>query len=225
MAPRGCATAAVASAVRKKREEQEAEEQARDVGASSDSPNAKPGPLDKGGPVEPDGGSILPGQAAVRHVYQLGVTQALVAVLIMTNFLCTIIEKEIDPYSPDLQFHSPTWFLIDQVFTWCFVIELAVNMYGSWFAAFWRSGWNWFDFIIVFISVLSSAGALTGPLKLLKTLRAFRVFRLFKRIEALNKIISALFRAIPGAKALPQSLAEPFLPLPHSPRAHARGQR
>jgi hypothetical protein len=140
----------------------------------------------------------LPHQEAVREFYQRGWVQGLVAVLIVGNFIVTVIEKEIDPFEPELQYYEAAWSTIDHIFTWAFVVELLVNMYGSWLCAFWYSGWNVFDFFIVLVSVLASAGALQGPLKLLKVLRAFRVFRLFKRIKALNKIITALIRAIPG---------------------------
>ena len=49
------------------------------------------------------------------------------------------------------------------------------------------------------ISVLSSTGALAGQFNFLKTLRAFRVFRLFKRVKSLNKIVTSLILAVPGA--------------------------
>jgi hypothetical protein len=145
----------------------------------------------------------LPHQEYVREVYNLPQCQILVALVIVANFVVSMVEKEIDPYPEELQFYHPTWFALDQIFTWTFLLELFVNMYGSWFCAFWRSGWNVFDFVIVLISVLSSTGTLTGPLKMLKTLRAFRVFRLFKRIESLNKIITSLIKAIPGMWELP----------------------
>jgi len=142
---------------------------------------------------------VLPFQKVVREVYHSNNVQIFVAVLITTNFLCTIAEKEIDPFPDDIKQFATVWFIIDQVFTWCFVVELIANMYGAAFSCnFWNSGWNLFDFVIVLISVLSSTGALQGPLSMLKILRAFRVFRLFKRVPALNKIITSLFRAIPG---------------------------
>ena len=39
---------------------------------------------------------------------------------------------------------------------------------------------------------------LPGQLTLIRNLRAFRIFRLFKRVKSLNKIIVALFKAVPG---------------------------
>lgn len=136
-------------------------------------------------------------QQTVKIAYEAGSVQRAVALLIVTNFLLTIIEKEIDPFEPHLQFYYPMWRAVDTFFTWTFVAELAFNMYGAYLVRFFRSGWNVFDLIIVLISVLNWAGALAGA-GFLKTLRTFRVFRLFKRVESLNKVITALIKAIPG---------------------------
>jgi hypothetical protein len=46
-------------------------------------------------------------------------------------------------------------------------------MYGSWWCLFWQSGWNWFDFIIVLISLISLV--LSG-LPGISVLRLFRAF-------------------------------------------------
>ena len=81
------------------------------------------------------------------------------------------------------------------VFNWCFLIELSLNMYGHWCKPFWKSGWNVFDVIVVTVGLLNMLRlALPGPLRLLRMMRAFRVFRLFKRIKSLNKIIVSLVK-------------------------------
>ena len=136
-------------------------------------------------------------QGTIKRAYETEVVQRTVAFLIVANFVVTIAEKEIDPFDSSLQFHYPVWRAFDTFFTFVFVGELLFNMYGLYLYRFYRSGWNMFDLVIVAISVLNWAGALAG-VGFLKTLRAFRVFRLFKRIESLNKIITALMRAIPG---------------------------
>merc|ERR1719174_2400022 len=80
-----------------------------------------------------------------------------------------------------------------------FLVELILNMYSTWFAKFWKSGWNIFDFSVVLIGWLFQLEVpLPGPMKLLRMMRAFRVFRLFKRVESLRKILEALARAVPG---------------------------
>merc|ERR1719235_1963250 len=71
-------------------------------------------------------------------------------------------------------------------------------MYGSWWFKFWRDAWNWFDFVIVMISLLSlGLGNLPG-ISVLRLFRAFRVFRLFKRIESLRLIIEGVLKSLPG---------------------------
>ena len=79
-----------------------------------------------------------------------------------------------------------------------FTNELIINMYAYWFWKFVKSGWNWFDLLVVTLGLMAIWGALEGPLTLLRNLRAFRVFRLFKRIKSLNKILVSLGRAVPG---------------------------
>jgi len=76
--------------------------------------------------------------------------------------------------------------------------ELVINMYGSWPKDFWMSGWNWFDFIIVIISLLAIFIANLPGISVLRLFRAFRVFRLFKRIPSLKHIIEGVFASIPG---------------------------
>ena len=51
-------------------------------------------------------------------------------------------------------------------------------MYASWFWKFVKSGWNWFDLLVVTVGVLSMLRLTEGPLTMLRNLRAFRVFRL-----------------------------------------------
>lgn len=137
-------------------------------------------------------------QERVYEFYSAANVQWFVAGLIMTNFLVNIINCEMDPFGrhPD---YKHIWPILEDLFNWLFLIELLVNMYGSWAWKFWNNSWNVFDFIVVIVGMLSVARvALPGPLGLLRMLRAFRVFRLFKRIKSLNKIIVALTKAVPG---------------------------
>lgn len=90
------------------------------------------------------------------------------------------------------------WVTLDDVCNWIFLFELILNYYGAGHKRFWSSGWNRFDFLIVFVGVLTLLRIPLGPFSMLKMMRAFRVFRLFKRIKSLNKIIMALLNAIPG---------------------------
>jgi len=74
-----------------------------------------------------------------------------------------------------------------------FVTELAVKL-ASQRAAFFRSGWNWFDLIVVGIALVPSA----GPLAVLRSLRVLRVLRLLSVVPSMRNVIEALLRALPG---------------------------
>ena len=60
--------------------------------------------------------------------------------------------------------------------------------------AFFKNGWNIFDFIIVGIALIPSS----GPFSVLRTLRIFRAMRLLSVVPSMRKVTQALFSAIPG---------------------------
>lgn len=135
-------------------------------------------------------------QPQAKALYAHNYMQVAVAVIIIANFLMNVTEKQIDPAGTR---YEGTWEELELFFNIVFLIELLLNMYGHWAMEFWKSGWNLFDFVVVAIGTLDMAQVeLPGPLGLLRMMRAFRVFRLFKRIDALNKILTSIFKAIPG---------------------------
>lgn len=153
-----------------------------------------------------------------RRVYADIKVQIIVASMILANFLCNIVEKQVWPSGKvckirkhDCGFHSKCdcrlrtlgykrWFrTFELFFNISFTGELIWNMYAHWLMEFWSSGWNVFDFITVAVSWLFELNLpLPGPLKLLRMVRALRVFRLFKRVKSLRKILESLARAVPG---------------------------
>jgi len=74
-----------------------------------------------------------------------------------------------------------------------FVIEIALKLvaFGP---RFFKSGWNVFDFFVVGISLVPTA----GPLEILRALRVLRVLRLLSQVPKLRVIIESLLRALPG---------------------------
>ena len=141
----------------------------------------------------------LPYNDVVAAVYNLKGVQIFIALVILVNFLCIILEKEVDPYPKENQLSHATWYGIDSVCNVIFLIELLVNLYGSFWRPFVANPWNYLDTLVVIVGVFSLCNVtLPSPLDQLKILRAFRILRLFKRIESLNKILVALVRSIPG---------------------------
>lgn len=78
-----------------------------------------------------------------------------------------------------------------------FVVEIALKLIVQ-RQKFFRSGWNWFDFTVVALSLIPDAGAFT----VLRALRVLRLFRLFSVVPEMRRVVEALGKAIPGMGAI-----------------------
>lgn len=87
--------------------------------------------------------------------------------------------------------------LIDKVALTIFVIELLLKLY-AYRLRFFRDPWNWFDFVIVGISLLPS----TGGLSVLRAFRVLRVLRLISLVPSMRRVVTALLAAIPGMASI-----------------------
>ncbi|MEE2567340.1 ion transporter [Hyphobacterium marinum] len=87
--------------------------------------------------------------------------------------------------------------VVDRIIVAIFVAELLLKMI-AYRGEFFKSGWNWFDLIVVGISLFPDA----GPFTVLRALRIMRVFRLFSVMPDMRKVVEALMRAIPGMGAI-----------------------
>lgn len=74
-----------------------------------------------------------------------------------------------------------------------FVVEMVIKItaYGR---GFFRSAWNWFDLIVIAISIVPASGTLL----MLRTIRILRTFRLISVIPSMRRVVNALFTAVPG---------------------------
>ncbi len=82
---------------------------------------------------------------------------------------------------------------LDQLCLVFFVIELTTRMV-VYRGIFWRSGWNWFDFLVVGIALVPDI----GPWAVLRSLRVLRVLRLLTVVPQMRKVVAAFLHAIPG---------------------------
>jgi voltage-gated sodium channel len=82
---------------------------------------------------------------------------------------------------------------IDKACLVIFCLEIGARLLAyRW--AFWRSGWNIFDFAVVAVALVPGA----GPWAVLRSLRVLRVMRLLTVIPSLRKVVAAFLHAIPG---------------------------
>jgi voltage-gated sodium channel len=92
---------------------------------------------------------------------------------------------------------GPLLHLLDRAAITIFTVEIALRVLAH-RSAFFKGGWNLFDFTIVAISWIPAAGAFS----VLRAMRILRVLRLLSVVPQMRKIIGALFSALPGMGAI-----------------------
>ncbi len=83
---------------------------------------------------------------------------------------------------------------LDTIFLVIFAVEIGLKIYARG-AAFWRSGWDLFDFGVVAISLAPAIGV---NLSVLRALRILRLFRAISMAPHLRIVVEAMLRALPG---------------------------
>jgi voltage-gated sodium channel len=83
--------------------------------------------------------------------------------------------------------------LIDKACLTVFVIEIALKLFARG-PAFFRSGWNNFDFVIVGISLIPGGQTMS----VLRALRVLRVLRMITVAPRLRRVVEGFIRALPG---------------------------
>ena len=96
--------------------------------------------------------------------------------------------------SPSVMARFGTLLLIlDKLCLLVFLIEIGLKL-SAYRWHFWRSGWNWFDFLVVAVALVPG----TGPWAVLRSLRILRVLRLLTVMPQLKKVVAAFIHSIPG---------------------------
>jgi voltage-gated sodium channel len=90
---------------------------------------------------------------------------------------------------------------LNDVFLAIFIVELAIRLtaFGSRPQDFFRSGWNIFDFVVVFASL---APGLRENAMLLRLARLARILRVVRLLPDLRVLTIAIGRSIPGVLSL-----------------------
>ena len=88
---------------------------------------------------------------------------------------------------------GPLLLTLDRVFLAIFVAELALKL-AAHGLAFFRRGWNVFDFVIVGIALVPAAEGMS----VLRALRILRVLRVITVAPSLRRVVEGLITALPG---------------------------
>ena len=88
---------------------------------------------------------------------------------------------------------GPFLIALDKVILAVFVVELAIRLFVH-RLAFFKDGWNVFDFIVVGIALVPAS----GPFAVLRSLRVLRVLRVLTFVPSMKKIVGALIKSLNG---------------------------
>jgi voltage-gated sodium channel len=87
--------------------------------------------------------------------------------------------------------------VFDHAVTWIFAVEIALKLV-VYRLQFFKSGWNWFDFIVIGVSMAPGGAAFT----VLRAMRVLRILRLLHIVPVMKRITEALMKALPGMGAI-----------------------
>lgn len=115
--------------------------------------------------------------------------QRCVMTLILANALVLAVETSIDAKA-----HQRLMSTVDLLFTTAYAAEFALKVFCE-PVAYWRGGYNRFDFCLLVISVLDAArfrGLNLDSVQILRAMRALRALRSIGLMRALRTLVSAL---------------------------------
>lgn len=87
--------------------------------------------------------------------------------------------------------------VFDRAVTWVFAVEILLKLF-VYRLQFFRTGWNWFDFVVIGVSMLPGGAGFS----VLRAMRVLRVLRLLHIIPMMKRITEALMKALPGMGAI-----------------------
>ena len=88
---------------------------------------------------------------------------------------------------------GPVILMLDKICLGIFVVELMLKFYAH-RLAFFRSGWNLFDLLIVSISLIPA----TQGFSVLRALRILRLLRVISVTPSLRRVVEGFLKALPG---------------------------
>lgn len=87
--------------------------------------------------------------------------------------------------------------IIDQAITYIFAVEIFLKLL-VYRLQFFKSGWNWFDFIVVGVALIPGGSGFG----VLRAMRVLRILRLLHVVPIMRRITEALMKALPGMGAI-----------------------
>ena len=115
---------------------------------------------------------------------------------IFTVIVLNAVVLGLETYSSIVDRYGDTLYLLNEIFLGIFIVEilLRIGAYGSKPWNYFRSGWNVFDFVVVFAVFIPGVRENATLLRLVRLLRIVRVVSI---LPDLRVLVSGMVRAIP----------------------------
>ena len=126
---------------------------------------------------------------AVRNLVENPYFTGFITLLILVNAVTLGMETDQEIMASI----GPQLHAFDTAVLLVFTAELVLKFY-AYRLSFFKSGWNWFDLIIVGVAWIPAS----GNLSVMRALRVLRVLRLISVVPQMRRVISAIGHSIPG---------------------------
>ncbi|MFC6081918.1 ion transporter [Sphaerisporangium aureirubrum] len=135
----------------------------------------------------------MPGQELIRAVLERPLVQRAIITVIVVNAVTMGMET-----SDYLMDHAGGLLhVVDRAALAIFTVELAARLY-AYGRSFFKDPWNWFDAVIVTVSLVPAS----GPTSVLRALRILRALRLVSAVPSMRRVVGALLAAVPGMASI-----------------------
>lgn len=119
--------------------------------------------------------------------------------VVLSVIVLNAVTLGLETYPAVMEQHGSLLLRFDLLFVIFFVIELTLRL-SVFRHAFFKSGWNCFDFVIVLLTLLPFLGI--SGLGNLSAFRALRLLRVLSIIPAFKRVLSGIGRALAGSLAV-----------------------
>ena len=138
-------------------------------------------------------GALSKQRQAVRQFVERPVFSNVVSIVIALNAITLGLETS----ETAMAMAGNVLLVADRAALVIFTIEIALKIF-AYGVRFFARGWNVFDFVIVAVALIPSAGALS----VLRALRILRALRLLSIVPQMRSVVTALLSAIPGMASI-----------------------
>ncbi|CAN1231199.1 Two pore calcium channel protein 1 [Linum perenne] len=130
----------------------------------------------------------------------------IISFILVINLVAVIIETTLDIADNSGQ---KAWQVVEFVFGWIYVLEMALKVYSYGFANYWRDGQNRFDFLVTLVIVIGETMTFVTPdaqtffsngewIRYLLLARMLRLLRLLMYVRSYQAFLATFLTLIPS---------------------------